>query len=80
MDMSTILVRYAEIALKGKNQPQFVSRLIRNIRDALGLRDDQVISLISSRISLTPSQPPEIYVGLICGGRCEVIRRLDGGD
>ena len=27
MDMSTILVRYAEIALKGKNQPQFISRL-----------------------------------------------------
>ncbi len=42
MDMSTILVRYAEIALKGKNQPQFISRLVRNIREALGLRDDQI--------------------------------------
>ena len=43
MDSATILVRYAEIALKGKNQPQFISRLVRNIREALGLRDDQII-------------------------------------
>jgi len=42
MDTSTILVRYAEIALKGRNRPDFINRLVRNIREGLGLRDDQV--------------------------------------
>ncbi len=42
MDTTAILVRYAEIALKGRNQPDFINRLVRNIRERLGLPDDRV--------------------------------------
>jgi thiamine biosynthesis protein ThiI len=39
--MKSIIVHYQEIALKGRNRPWFVSRLVRNIREAtadLGVR------------------------------------------
>lgn len=36
--MGLILVRYGEIALKGRNRPEFVRRLRRNMRDALKRR------------------------------------------
>jgi thiamine biosynthesis protein ThiI len=39
--MKSIIVHYSEIALKGNNRPWFVSRLVRNIREAtadLGVR------------------------------------------
>jgi len=32
--MKSVLVHYQEIALKGKNRPWFVARLVRNLRDA----------------------------------------------
>jgi thiamine biosynthesis protein ThiI len=32
--MTSVVVHYQEIALKGKNRPWFVSRLVRNLRDA----------------------------------------------
>jgi thiamine biosynthesis protein ThiI len=35
MAMGLILIRYGEIALKGKNRPYFVGRLRKNIRDCL---------------------------------------------
>jgi thiamine biosynthesis protein ThiI len=40
--MKSIIVHYSEIALKGNNRPWFVSRLVRNLREAttdLGVRD-----------------------------------------
>jgi thiamine biosynthesis protein ThiI len=40
--MKSAIVHYQEIALKGRNRPWFVSRLVRNIREAtsdLGIRD-----------------------------------------
>jgi thiamine biosynthesis protein ThiI len=38
--MRSIVVHYQEIALKGKNRPWFVNRLVRNLRDALSDIDD----------------------------------------
>ena len=32
--MKSIVLHYQEIALKGKNRPWFVARLVRNLRDA----------------------------------------------
>jgi thiamine biosynthesis protein ThiI len=32
--MNSIVVHYQEIALKGKNRPWFIGRLVRNIREA----------------------------------------------
>ena len=40
--MKSAIVHYQEIALKGRNRPWFISRLVRNIREAtsdLGIRD-----------------------------------------
>jgi thiamine biosynthesis protein ThiI len=40
--MKSVVVHYQEIALKGRNRPWFISRLVRNIREAtkdLGVRD-----------------------------------------
>ena len=40
--MTSVVVHYQEIALKGRNRPWFISRLVRNIREAtkdLGVRD-----------------------------------------
>ncbi len=38
----TVLVRYDEIGIKGKNRPEFVRRLVENIRRATGLPREQV--------------------------------------
>ena len=32
--MKSVVVHYAEIALKGRNRPWFVGRLVRNLREA----------------------------------------------
>src|SRR5579872_6036758 len=40
--MRSVLVHYQEIALKGRNRPWFIKRLVRNIREAtrdLDVRD-----------------------------------------
>src|SRR5258708_7578624 len=34
--MNSFVVKYTEIALKGKNRPWFLSRLVRNLRRATG--------------------------------------------
>ena len=44
--MTSIVVHYQEIALKGKNRPWFIARLVRNIRQAvagLGVREVRVL-------------------------------------
>ena len=33
--MTSVIVHYQEIALKGKNRPWFIGRLVRNLRHAL---------------------------------------------
>ena len=32
--MTSVIVHYQEIALKGRNRPWFVARLVRNMREA----------------------------------------------
>ncbi|GBC81011.1 putative tRNA sulfurtransferase [bacterium HR10] len=54
----TILVRYDEIGLKGKNRPEFVRRLVENIRRVTGLSKDQV-QIEWGRIYLHPSGDPK---------------------
>jgi thiamine biosynthesis protein ThiI len=41
--MTTFIVRYAEIALKGQNRGEFIHALMNNIREALGLKQSQVV-------------------------------------
>ena len=53
MDMDSVIVHYQEIALKGRNRPWFVERLVRNLRDATsGLGVIRVRALMG-RIELT---------------------------
>lgn len=49
--MNSIVVHYQEIALKGRNRPWFVGRLVRNLRDAT--RDlDVVVRPLMGRIEI----------------------------
>jgi adenylyl- and sulfurtransferase ThiI len=32
--MTSVIVHYQEIALKGRNRPWFIARLVRNLREA----------------------------------------------
>lgn len=41
---STIIIRYAEIGLKGKNRWQFETRLIENIRQAIGSQTGRLVN------------------------------------
>ena len=44
--MTSVVVHYQEIALKGNNRPWFIARLVRNLREAtsdLGVRDVRVL-------------------------------------
>lgn len=49
--MKSVIVHYQEIALKGKNRPWFVARLVRNLRDATEGMDVRVRPLMG-RIEL----------------------------
>lgn len=59
--MKSIVVHYQEIALKGKNRPWFVGRLVRNIRQATEDLDIRDVRVPMGRIELTlgPSAPWE---------------------
>jgi thiamine biosynthesis protein ThiI len=50
--MSSIVVRYQEIALKGKNRPWFLGRLVRNLRRAVADLDVQAVKPLMGRIEL----------------------------
>jgi thiamine biosynthesis protein ThiI len=57
--MASIVVHYQEIALKGKNRPWFIGRLVRNIRAALGDLDVQVRTLMGRiEVVLGPATSP----------------------
>ncbi|GBC77609.1 putative tRNA sulfurtransferase [bacterium HR08] len=53
-----ILIRYDEIGIKGKNRPEFVRRLVENIRRATGLSKEEV-QVEWGRIYLHPSGDPQ---------------------
>jgi thiamine biosynthesis protein ThiI len=50
--MSSIVIHYQEIALKGKNRPWFIGRLVRNIRAALADLDIKAVRTLMGRIEV----------------------------
>ena len=53
--MKSVLVHYQEIALKGKNRPWFVARLVRNIREAVRGLDIADVRVLMGRIEVVPA-------------------------
>jgi len=50
--MNSIVVHYQEIALKGKNRPWFLARLVRNLRAAVADLDVRAVRPLMGRIEL----------------------------
>jgi thiamine biosynthesis protein ThiI len=50
--MGSIIVHYQEIALKGKNRPWFLGRLVRNLRRALADLDVRAVRPLMGRIEI----------------------------
>ena len=65
--MNSIVIHYQEIALKGKNRPWFLGRLVRNIRRALADLDVKAVRALMGRI--------EVVLGP-GAGRDEISERL----
>jgi thiamine biosynthesis protein ThiI len=59
----TYVVHYSEVALKGKNRPEFVRTLRRNIRRALASDREASLELDEGRFLLTTSAGPEEVTG-----------------
>jgi thiamine biosynthesis protein ThiI len=59
--MQSIVVHYQEIALKGKNRPWFMARLVRNLRRAVADLDVTAVRALMGRIEvvLGPAAVPE---------------------
>src|SRR3954471_14473467 len=60
--MNSIVIHYQEIALKGKNRPWFMGRLVRNLKRALSDLDIVAVRTLMGRleIQLGPSTSREI--------------------
>jgi thiamine biosynthesis protein ThiI len=50
--MNSIVVHYQELALKGKNRPWFLGRLVRNLREALSDLDVRSVRALMGRIEI----------------------------
>src|SRR5918996_5941468 len=50
--MNSIVVHYQEIALKGKNRPWFLARLVRNLRSAVADLDVTSVRALMGRIEM----------------------------
>ena len=50
--MNSIVVHYQELALKGKNRPWFLGRLVRNLRRALSDLDVRSVRALMGRIEV----------------------------
>ena len=50
--MKSVVIHYGEIALKGKNRPWFVAKLVRNIRDSTRDLDIKEVRVLMGRIEL----------------------------
>jgi thiamine biosynthesis protein ThiI len=55
-EMKSVIVHYQEIALKGRNRPWFVSRLVRNIREATSDLDVRQVRALVGRIEVVLGQ------------------------
>src|SRR4051812_43297176 len=50
--MNSIVVHYQELALKGKNRPWFLGRLVRNLRSGLADLDVKAVRNLMGRIEI----------------------------
>jgi len=50
--MNSLVIHYQEIALKGKNRPWFIGRLVRNIRGAVSDLDVKAVRSLMGRIEI----------------------------
>ena len=50
--MKSVVIHYQEIALKGKNRPWFVARLVKNIKEATKDLDIKEVRALMGRIEL----------------------------
>ena len=50
--MSSVVIHYQEIALKGKNRPWFLGRLVRNLRQAVSDLDVRSVHALMGRIEM----------------------------
>ena len=50
--MNSIVVHYQEIALKGKNRPWFLRRLVRNLRRAVADLDVTAVRILMGRLEI----------------------------
>ncbi len=59
--MNSFVIHYQELALKGKNRPWFIGRLVRNLRAAVADLDVQAVRALMGRIEvvLGPRAAPE---------------------
>ena len=59
--MTSIVIHYKELALKGKNRPWFIQLLVRNLKTALaGLHVSSVRSSMGrSELEMRPDSPRE---------------------
>ena len=59
--MTSIVIHYQELALKGKNRPWFLGRLVRNLRRATSDLDVQRVRALMGRIEMVlgPTAAPE---------------------
>jgi tRNA uracil 4-sulfurtransferase len=57
--MKSIVVHYQEIALKGRNRPWFVSRLVRNLREATSDLDIKSVRALQGRIEVVLGEGAE---------------------
>jgi len=60
--MQSIVVHYQELALKGKNRPWFIARLVRNLRRAVADLDVASVRALMGRIEMVlgPKAVPEV--------------------
>ena len=59
--MNSIVIHYQELALKGKNRPWFLGRLVRHLRQAVSDLDVTAVRSLMGRIELVlgPTAPVE---------------------
>jgi thiamine biosynthesis protein ThiI len=50
--MTSVVIHYQEIALKGKNRPWFVARLVRNLKEATADLDVKAVRALMGRLEL----------------------------
>lgn len=60
--MKSVIVHYQEIALKGKNRPWFVARLVRNLREAVSDLDVRAVRVLMGRIEIVLGPAADWYV------------------